>query len=181
MSSSAPFEGVLAVRDPSLSNTLPELAIIKEHASMSGFRRLDGNEATPAAVLQAMAESHWVHFACHASQNLADPLKSAFKLHDGDLDLEAIMRKSLGNRGLAFLSACQTATGDPKLSEEAVHLAAGMLSAGYCSVIATMWSIQDEDAPLVSDEVYSRLFDVKAGEAPDASKSAWLFMRPPLS
>jgi CHAT domain-containing protein len=59
---------------------------------------------------------------------------------------------------LAFLSACQTATGAKRLPEEAVHLTAGMLLAGYCGVIATMWSIKDNDAPFVADEVYAYLF-----------------------
>ncbi|KAI0082963.1 hypothetical protein BDY19DRAFT_981531, partial [Irpex rosettiformis] len=53
----------------------------------------------------------------------------------------------LPNADLAVLSACQTATGDEKLSEEAVHLAAGMLNIGYKSVIGTMWSISDYIAP----------------------------------
>lgn len=31
----------------------------------------------------------------------------------------------------AFLSPCQTATGEKHLSDEAIHMAAGMLFAGY--------------------------------------------------
>src|SRR4051812_29939231 len=54
-------------------------------------------------------------------------------------------------------------TRDQKLAEEAVHLAAGMLLAGYRGVIATMWSIKDEDGPKVADEVYAELF--KDGKA----------------
>ncbi|KAF9000813.1 hypothetical protein BDQ17DRAFT_1410126 [Cyathus striatus] len=50
----------------------------------------------------------------------------------------------------AFLSACETGTGDESLPEEAVHLAAGVLQAGYRSVIATMWAIDDSYAAMVS-------------------------------
>lgn len=78
-------------------------------------------------------------------------------MHNGGLTLEAIARKSLKNKGLAFLSACQTASGHKKLPDESIHLAAGMLVAGYPTVIATMWSINDNDAPLIADEVYCRL------------------------
>lgn len=67
------------------------------------------------------------------------------------------MTKPFPSADFAFLSACQTATGAEDLSEEAAHLAAGMLAAGYRSVIATMWSINDEDAPMVSEEVYRHL------------------------
>jgi len=77
-------------------------------------------------------ESHGsIHLACHATQNLESPLKSGFYLHDGCLELSEIMRQKFSVRELAFLSACQMSTGAEKLSEEAVHLAAGMLAAGY--------------------------------------------------
>ena len=46
---------------------------------------------------------------------------------------------------LALLSACQTSAGDEKLSEEVIHLAAGMLAAGYRGAVATMWSIRDHN------------------------------------
>lgn len=168
------FKGLLAVRDPSLPGTSLELDTIAAQASPVGFTRLEGGDCTQELVLDAMASHSWGHFACHGSQDQSDPLESAFKLPSGSaLPLSAIMQHNLGNRGLAFLSACQTATGDPKLSDEVVHLAAGMLSAGYSSVIATMWSIQDDDAPLVSGEVYERLFALKPGETPDATRSAW--------
>ena len=58
----------------------------------------------------------------------------------------------------AFLSACQTATGDEILvAQEAVDLAAGMLSVGFRGVIGTMWSMMVSDGPVVADEVYSHL------------------------
>ncbi|KAJ3522467.1 hypothetical protein NMY22_g11879 [Coprinellus aureogranulatus] len=59
----------------------------------------------------------------------------------------------------AFLSACQTSVGEEKLADEAVHLAAGMLAAGYRRVVATMWSINDEHAPKVAKSFYQYLWD----------------------
>jgi CHAT domain-containing protein len=111
-----------------------------------------------------MEEHDWVHLACHAHQNISDPTSSGFFLHDGVLDLSAINQRSFRNKGLAFLSACQTATGDETLPDEAIHLASGMLMAGYRSVIATMWSVMDDDAPFVADKVYAELMkDAKLG------------------
>ena len=63
---------------------------------------------------------------------------------------------------LAFLSACQTSTGDGRLSEEAVHLAAGMLAAGYRGVVATMWSIRDRYASEFAEDFYTNLIDGEA-------------------
>ncbi|KAJ3526742.1 hypothetical protein NMY22_g10049 [Coprinellus aureogranulatus] len=75
------------------------------------------------------------------------------------------MRYNLGTADLAFLSACQTGTGSAIVSEEAVHLAAGMLSAGYRGVVATMWSIQDTHAPQVAEDFYGYLLRTRGNEA----------------
>jgi CHAT domain-containing protein len=83
--------------------------------------------------------------------------------------LSRIISHPFPHADFAFLSACQTATGDEKLPEEAIHLAAGLLAAGYRSVIATMWSIKDDDAPLIAREVYPRLI---CGPLPDSSQAA---------
>ncbi|QRV93604.1 CHAT domain protein [Ceratobasidium sp. AG-Ba] len=140
-----------------LPNTVEELKAIRKYSTLTTYHELEGASATVDATLAAMRENSWVHLACHAVQDLSDPSQSAFHLHDGPLMLEEIARRQFKNKGLAFLSACETATGDRELPDEATHLAAGMLIAGYPSVIGTMWSIKDEDAPLVADIVYSEL------------------------
>jgi len=84
---------------------------------------------------------------------------------DDRLTLKEIMKQSFSHTELAFLSACQTATGDDKLPDEAIHLAAGMLMAGYGSVVATMWSIQDDDAPIVAETFYKHLIEDAGGDS----------------
>lgn len=153
----------------SLPGTKAELDAIKKHAKLIRYLQLDGEDATVNAVLDKMEEYSWVHFACHGSQNIGDPTKSAFHLHNGDLTLADITKKDFKNKGLAFLSACQTATGDKELPDEAVHLAAGMLMAGYSSVIATMWSIHDGDAPVVAQCIYA---DLLKDSSMDCSRGA---------
>ncbi|KAF8717377.1 TPR-like protein, partial [Rhizoctonia solani] len=138
--------------------------VVRHIEGRAGYSQLLGNQATVATVLDAMEQHDWVHLACHAHQNVQDPTESGFFLHDGILNLASINQRSFKRKGLAFLSACQTATGDEKLPDEAIHLASGMLMAGYSSVIATMWSVHDEDAPLVADRVYAQLMkDGKIG------------------
>ncbi|CUA78375.1 Girdin [Rhizoctonia solani] len=148
-----------------LPNTTTELAHIKAHMQENiEYSQLLDDQAITTSVLDAMEQHDWVHLACHAHQNVSDPTKSGFFLHDGTLDLASINRRSFKNKGLAYLSACQTATGDKDLPDEAIHLASGMLMAGYPSVIATMWSVVDEDAPFVADKVYEQLMkDRKIG------------------
>ncbi|KAJ1301079.1 hypothetical protein OPQ81_003497 [Rhizoctonia solani] len=135
-----------------------EIAYVKEHThNRVNYSQLLGSQAVTTVVLDAMEQHDWVHLACHAHQNVNDATKSGFFLHNGTLDLASINRRSFKNKGLAYLSACQTATGDEGLPDEAIHLASGMLMAGYTSVIGTMWSVHDKDAPLVSNKVYSEL------------------------
>jgi CHAT domain-containing protein len=143
-------------QDP-LPYTTKEAAEIGKHFP-DEVRYLDGAHATTDAVIDAMKECSWVHFACHGIQaSEGDPTKSAFLLHDGRLELSRLMSTSLPRAELAVLSACQTAKGDGGLPDEAVHLAAGMLAAGYRSVVATLWSINDADGPVLADALYAAL------------------------
>jgi CHAT domain-containing protein len=120
---------------------------------------LESDNATVNQVKTKMDTHSCIHFACHATQNTTKPLQSGFYLHDGRLELSEIIKKKLIGADLAFLSACQTSAGDEKLSEEAVHLAGGMLAAGYRSVVATMWSIEDQYGPGIAEDFYKHLMN----------------------
>ncbi|KAK0235635.1 CHAT domain-containing protein [Armillaria nabsnona] len=177
------FSGLLTVCQPhtpgqnQIPKTEDEVCSVVQVAVESGLAMditsLDNDGATPEAVLSGMAGHSWIHFACHARQDPTQPLESAFML-GGDpkegrpLKLTEISERANRNADFAFLSACQTAMGDTSLSEESVHLAAGMLIAGYRRVIATMWAVNDSDAPIIAEMVYKyMLSDGKA----DSGKS----------
>jgi CHAT domain-containing protein len=119
---------------------------------------LQGSEATINAISSALDLCSWVHFACHASQDPKLGMKSAFSVHDGQLELSEIAMKKLSSGQFAFLSACQAASGLKDLPGEALHLAAGLQFSGFPSVIATMWSICDNVAPKVANHTYQYLF-----------------------
>ena len=131
------------------------MQLLKNHNVQ--FLCLEGEVATIDQGITYMETHSCIHFACHAQQNTQEPLKSRFMLHDGDLELLEIIKRKLEGADLAYLSACQTSTGNEKLSEEAVHLAAGMLAAGYRGVVATMWSISDQHGPQVAEDFYAGL------------------------
>ena len=169
---------ILAVSQPEaqmqqfLPGTALEIKAIQALQSQTpGLRvtALTGEEATVEAVLQSMKDSNWVHLACHGIQDPITPTDSAFIIN-GRLMLNEIMKQSFPRTELAFLSACQTAKGDSKLPEEAIHLAAGMLMAGCGSVVGTMWSIRDDDAPIVAEKFYSYLVSKGGG---DGTKAAY--------
>jgi CHAT domain-containing protein len=82
-----------------------------------------------------------VHLACHGTQNPANALESSFHLEDGLLPVSKLMKLELPSAFLAVLSACETAKGDTAQPDQAIHLAAAMLFAGFKSVVATMWYV----------------------------------------
>ncbi|KAJ7884679.1 CHAT domain-containing protein, partial [Mycena leptocephala] len=134
------------------------------------YVRLDGEEATVDAVKVQLQDASWAHLACHGSQNLADPKKSHLQLYGGILDLETILRMNLSNAQVVFLAACQTAMGDAELINESFHLGGGFIAAGFRGATGTMWSMRDEDGPLVAEKFYSYLF--REGRTPQASDAA---------
>ena len=90
-------------------------------------------------VLSKIPSANILHLASHGFQNRTDPLQSGFAMRDRMLTVSDLMALNLPKAFLAFLSACETAMGDEKQPDQAVHLAATMLFAGFRSVVGTMW------------------------------------------
>jgi len=63
---------------------------------------LEGKSASLTRVKLEMESHGSVHFACHATQDLENPPKSGFYLHDGRLELADIMKQKFAVRELAF-------------------------------------------------------------------------------
>jgi CHAT domain-containing protein len=102
----------------------------------------EGQGATVAGIQEKLPEASILHLACHGHQDPEHPLDSGFVMRDGMLTVADIMALRLPDVLLAFLSACETAKGDEKQPDQAVHLAAAMLFAGIKSVVGTMWCVQ---------------------------------------
>ncbi|MEO3809502.1 CHAT domain-containing protein [Sphaerisporangium sp. B11E5] len=152
---------------PPLPAVAGELAEIARRRAVT-TRLVDG-DATRRRVLEALAEHEWAHLACHGTQNLLDPMTAAVHLHDGPLTVADIAARPLEHAELVCLSACQTAVGGVGLLDEAVHLAAALHVAGYRHVVATQWSIPDDDAPRLAAHLYETL---TADGRPDAARAA---------
>ncbi|KAJ7913657.1 CHAT domain-containing protein [Mycena leptocephala] len=165
-----------------LPGTKAELDKITRHVPTTWLTAL--HRPTGTQVLRQLAKSSVVHFACHGVQDASEPLHSGLMLSDGRLKVLEIMKEDdrdtdSRKRGmsLAFLSACETATGDRATPDEVMHLAASLMFAGFHSVVATMWTIQDLDGPKVADGFYEHLFKECAANftppiLPDLKKSA---------
>ncbi|KAJ7207919.1 hypothetical protein GGX14DRAFT_543496 [Mycena pura] len=88
-----------------------------------------GTPGSPTSVEQVLCQlrsSSIVHFACHGRQDVINPLQSAL-----------------------YIGA-----GDQRAADEAMHLSASLLFAGFCSVVGTMWTIYDSDGPDIVEVFY---------------------------
>jgi CHAT domain-containing protein len=136
-----------------LPHTKTELQKIEEKIPKEWLTSLNTSETPTSleAILSHLRESSIVHFACHGVQDTLNPLESCLLIGGAHLKVSQLMETSgashdtpststnVQSPGLAFLSACETATGDTKLPDESMHLAATLLFARFSSVIATMW------------------------------------------
>ncbi|KAJ7897001.1 CHAT domain-containing protein, partial [Mycena leptocephala] len=169
INSTMPFK-VSAVIEPHTPNCFPlpgagaELKRIAEWVPDQWLTPLVNTTVQTARI--HLQDSSIVHFACHGVQDLKHPLESGLILSDGRLKVSEIMRRPEGDHAqyakksmsLAFLNACETAKGDNKVPDEAMHLAATLLFAGFRGVVATMWTMDDRDGPKIADTFYEHLF-----------------------
>ncbi|KAJ7785152.1 hypothetical protein DFH07DRAFT_763759 [Mycena maculata] len=142
-----------------LKGVAVEVKMISSVIKDPNLECLEGENATPDAVKSQLQNCSWVHLACHGVQDLNEPTQSHLLLYNE----------------FVFLAACQTAMGDVDLVNESFHLGGGFIAAGFHGAIGTLWSMNDEDGPLVAETVYSHLFrDGRQPQAIDAAEALHL-------
>ncbi|KAG0700837.1 CHAT domain-containing protein [Suillus ampliporus] len=135
----------------------PELNLVQSLLPPSptvSFTKVTSVESTKSAALRTLRDNHWIHFACHGTQNFVEPFKSAFLMRDQPLQLLDISHTDLSRHEFAFLSACKTAVGNVETPDEAIHLAAGLQFSGVKSVIGTFWNVDDSTVQRLVEAFY---------------------------
>ncbi|KAG1741661.1 CHAT domain-containing protein [Suillus lakei] len=130
--------------------------------SVKQIRTVEGNFGVQLLIEGAsdvFSQNQWAHLACHGMPNRKQPFESSFAMRDGSFTIKDIIPSRLQNPEFAFLSTCHTTVGDESSPEEAIHLAAAMQFSGFCSVIGSMWSVDDEVARQVVAAFYDNLVD----------------------
>jgi CHAT domain-containing protein/tetratricopeptide (TPR) repeat protein len=124
-------------------------------ARFPGARALHGGEACRDA-LHAGSEVDVLHIACHAQFRNDSPRFSALHLADGAFTVRDAARLRLRSR-LVTLSACETGISAVMPGDELIGLTHGFISAGAASVLASLWTVQDETAARFMQRFYDRL------------------------
>ena len=125
---------------------------------------LAGDAASEANVKRLpLRDYRIIHFACHGFLNERFPLRSALALSpsaasddDGFLQMREIYGLSM-NAELVVLSACQTGTGLLVGSEGLLGVARPFFFAGARSVIASLWTLNDQASVVFMDDFYKGL------------------------
>jgi tetratricopeptide (TPR) repeat protein len=139
-----------------LTEALAEAEWLKAHHP-GRVTLLPDEAATHEAVIGALPDSQWAHFACHGSSNAANPTASALLLRDQPLKVLDVNRLHLAGAELAFLSACSTAQTSPRLADEVINMASAFQVAGYRHVIGTLWPVADTQARETAELIYAAL------------------------
>ncbi|PPR00912.1 hypothetical protein CVT26_015522 [Gymnopilus dilepis] len=176
---SAPLKMMTVIQSESLPSTKKELEKVERHVGATSTSIIKfGVPDAPASVEKVASkksQASIVHFACHGKQNKRNPLKSGLEIEGERLTISRIMEEKVPSGALAFLSACETAARDERMPDEDLSIGASLLFAGYRSVVATMWRMEDSDGPVIADAFYEELCRGPDGTSlsrPDTRRSA---------
>ena len=157
---------------PAVEREIQEVTILWENAHV-----LDGLRATRQAIFDSWSDVDIFHFAGHAEDQ--QPALLLLDDHGGRSQTSAltgaeIKLHDLTDLDLVVLSACKSDSGVVSPSEGPLTLARAFLVAGARTVVASLWSVDDEATAELFMEFHRRL---RLGDSPArALQAAQLFM-----
>jgi len=158
----------LGDRDMDLPYAERELREIK--SSFPGATLYLGKDATKARVTELSSDFSVLHFASHAELDSKNPLASSIRMaasgtDDGKLTVGEIFGLDLKNTSLVTLSACETGLGEIKGGDELIGLSRAFIYAGAPSIVASLWSVNDESTSKFMSLFYADLKHYPKAEA----------------
>lgn len=149
-------------------------------ARLYGVTPLLDAQATTAALRKQAAQAGIVHLAAHGVYTATDALASAIFLapdgsDDGRFTVRDVYGLNLHATDLVVLSACESQLGARSSGDEVVGLTRAFFFAGTPSVLATLWSVDDEATEQLIERFYTHL---RSGQSKaDALRQAQLDIR----
>jgi CHAT domain-containing protein len=112
-----------------------------------------------------MEPTQILHIAAHGEYRLDQPDLSYIQLDDGQLYTDDLLQHDLGYE-LVTLSACETGRANVAPGDELIGLGRGFLYAGAGALVTSLWSVPDDAAAALMEQLYRRL---NTGESKDAA------------
>ena len=142
-----------------------------------GARILTAEAATVEGLREGALASDVIHLACHARFRPENPLFSGLQLADGWFTARDAAELTLSCQ-LVCLSACETGVNNVAAGDEILGLARGFLAAGAPSLLATLWTVDDQATASFMGSFYHR-YSCGAGIA-ESLRAAQLELRAAL-
>jgi len=136
-----------------LPHTLQEA---QQVACLTGGQALLDSRATIAELRAVAEDCRILHFATHGDFRHDNPLFSGLALDDGWLTTLDIFNLRL-NASLVTLSACQSGRHVIGGGDELLGLMRAFLYAGAHSLVATLWSVEDQSTATLMGLFYTQL------------------------
>lgn len=150
----------------SQASGLSELRYVDKEAAgvakLYGAQPLLTGRATRAEFMKRAPAYNIIHIAAHAELNTSNPLFSRILLspHGGDngaIEVREVYGMDLTMTNLVALSACETQLGAQSKGDDIVGLNRAFIYAGVSSVLASLWTVDDEATSLLMKAFYSHL------------------------
>lgn len=119
---------------------------------------LRGHAAIKEQLLAIASQYRWLHFACHGTFDLREPLHSYLELGpDQRLSATEIIEHLRLRAELVTLSACRSGTTRVLRGDEPMGLVRAFLRAGGRAVLMTLWPVEDLGSRLLMERFYTVL------------------------
>jgi CHAT domain-containing protein len=151
---------VVAVAGPRLRHAAAEADAVG--ALYGDAMVLGRQQATAAAVTQALNGATVAHLACHGHFRSDSPLFSSLELADGPLNVYELQRLGRAPE-LIVLSACELAASETRPGDELLGFAAALIAMGSRTVIASVVPVPDAATKRMMVALHAQLV---AGRSP---------------
>ena len=165
---------LLVFGNPDLGDPRLDLAFAEGEARLvggmiSGSRVMLRKDASETNFKKTGSVFTRIHFATHGKFQADDPLSSGLYLakdadNDGVLTVGELYSMAL-NADLVTLSACETGIGKVDNGDDVVGLSRGFLYAGSRSIVASLWSVDDQATAALMQAFYKNLSTMNKREA----------------
>jgi CHAT domain-containing protein/Tfp pilus assembly protein PilF len=169
--------GVALVLGNPTHNAAPSLPAAEQEAQavadLFGTAVHLGGSATESLLWEQAPNADYIHLAAHGEFNATVPQFSriyltpveaeAIATHplasqtDGLLETREVWNLGLENADLVTLSACQTQLGELSAGDELVGLSRAFIYAGTPSLVASLWTVEDESTAYLMERFYGYL------------------------
>jgi len=131
-------------------------------ASLYNTQALTSRKASKSSFLKRAGECSILHIAAHAVLNTSNPLFSQITMGaDKDatdaLEVREVYDLDLSKASLVVLSACETQLGAQSKGDDIVGLTRAFIYAGTPTVIASLWTVDDESTSYLMKAFYTHL------------------------